>query len=87
MATSKNVYAVVAGSEDQDIKDIDLYSELIDGGLLFFETTQAILDYHNDEEDIENCKVFLLTFSEVGEIANNPKIVKIDLSTSKRSKK
>lgn len=87
MQDSKVVYVVVQSSEDQDFSEIDMYQELLDGNVLFFEDIEEILDYHKNDEDLENDKVFTLTIGKFGEVVNNPKIVKVELPQSKKVKK
>lgn len=86
MNSDKTLYGVVMGSEERSIDEIDLYSELLEDGVLFFENTDEILEHHKNSDSLEKCKIFTLTFGEFGQIINNPKIISFESLKPKSQK-
>ncbi len=85
---SNTIYAVISESEDLDFSEIDLVDFMIDGSVSYFRSIQDLMMYNEDDEDISNCKIFVLTVTSKGTIKNNPKFVTMEeLTSSKKSKK
>ncbi len=85
---SNTIYAVISESEDLNFSEIDLVDFMIDGGVSYFRSIQDLMDYNNEDEDISDCKIFILTVTSKGTIKNNPKFVTFEnLTKSNKSSK
>jgi len=82
---SDTIYAVISESEDLEFSEIDLIDFMIDGGVSYFRSVQDLMNYNDEDEDISDCKIFVLTVTSKGTIKNNPKFVTFeDLTKSKK---
>ncbi len=75
---SNTIYAVISESEDLNFSEIDLVEHMIDGVVLYFRSVQDLLFYNDNDEDISDCKVFVLGVTSKGLVKNNPKFVTVE---------
>lgn len=84
---SNTIYVVVKDSIDRDFSEIDLLSEMINhDDVDYFGSISELIYYNDTDEDISDCKIFVLTVESKGIIKNNPKFVTFE-DLKKQSKK
>lgn len=82
------LYLVIKESEDKEVCDIDLLTEILDDKAIPFENVADILSWHEDEEDLSECKILKVKVESYYKVVNNPKLTEVQLSktNSKKSK-
>lgn len=82
---SNTIYAVISESEDLEFSEIDLVDFMIDGDVSYFRSVQDLMSYNENDEDISDCKIFVLVVTSKGTVKNNPRFVTFeDLTKSKK---
>ena len=83
------LYLIIKESEDKEVDEIDLLTEILDDKAIPFENVADILAWHEDEEDLSECKILKVKVESYYKLVNNPKLTEVQLSktNSKKLKK